>query len=209
MTWQDIIKLHLAGSRGETRETIVLPVAHLPEGLPVLAQRMKVRLDPDGPVEIAPKWLGARALPSLLRGRGNRIRLGGMLARRLSPAALDAVMAHELAHLKCRHWELLLLGAMLAALAGMAISLAFEGPVALRILLGGMVPLTAAAGLSWIAEYEADRVAAEYVGYEVVAVMLGELRDSGFRRRAEFTHPPDVHRLKRLLAAHLPIRRQG
>ncbi|MFW6055903.1 MAG: M48 family metallopeptidase [Chloroflexota bacterium] len=209
MTWQDIVKLHLAGSRSETRETVVLPVTHLPEGLAVLAQRMKVRLDPHGPVEIAPGWLGARALPSLFGGRGNRIRLGGMLARRLSPAALDAVMAHELAHLKCRHWELLLLGVMLAALGGTAIGLAVDGSIALRILLGGTVLLATAAGLSWVAEYEADRVAADYVGYEVVAVMLGELRDSGFRRRAEFTHPPDVHRLKRLLAAHLPIHRQG
>ena len=203
MTWQDIIKLHLAGSRGETSDTIMLPPAHLPEGLSALAHRMKVKLDPDGPVELAPSWLGARALPALFGGHGNRIRLGGLLARKLSPSALDAVMAHELAHLKCRHWELLLLGAMLAALGGTAIGLAVDGSTMLRILIGGMVPLAAAAGLSWIAEYEADRVAAEYVGYEVVAVMLGELRDSGFRRRAEFTHPPDVHRLKRVLAARL------
>jgi|GEM_PF-3252597 len=203
MTWQDIIKLHLAGSRPDTRETVVLPLSQLPEGLSDLAERMRVALDPEGPVELAPSWLGARALPALLGGQGNRIRLGGMLARRLTPQALDAVVAHELAHLKCRHWELLLLGAMLAALGGTAIALAVEGPLALRLVLGGLVPLWAAAGLSWGAEYEADRVAARYVGYDSVALMLGELRDSGFRRRAEFTHPPDVRRLKRVLAASL------
>jgi len=209
MTWQDIIKLHLAGSHSDTHETVVLPPSHLPEGLSVLAERMGVILDADGPMELAPSWLGARALPSLLAGHGNRIRLGGVLARRLSPAALDAVMAHELAHLKCRHWELLLLGSMLATLAGMAVGLALEGPMAVRLVLGGLVPLLAAAGLSWVAEYEADRVAAQYVGYDAVVAMLGELRDSGFRRHAEFTHPPDVRRLKRLIATRLRIRRDS
>lgn len=209
MTWQDIIKLHLAGSHGDTRETVALPVSDLPEGLAALAERMNVTLDADAPVELAPSWIGARALPALFAGHGNRIRLGGMLARRLSPRALDAVMAHELAHLKCRHWELLLLGAMLAALGGMAVGLALEGPMAVRLVLGGLVPLVAAAGLSWAAEYEADRVAAQYVGYDSVVAMLGELRHSGFRRNAEFTHPPDVRRLKRLIAAYLRIRRQG
>jgi Zn-dependent protease with chaperone function len=203
MTWQDIIKLHLAGSRRDTPETVVLPPSHLPEGLSALAERMKVTLDPQGPVEIAPCWLGARALPALVAGHGNRIRLGGLLARRLSAPALDAVMAHELAHLKCRHWELLLLAAMLAGLGGTAIALAVDASLAMRLVLGGLVPLVAAAALSWVAEYEADQVAAQYVGYDSVMLMLGELRDSGFRRRAEFTHPPDVQRLKRLVATHL------
>jgi len=162
---------------------------------------MKVALDSTAPVEIAPSWLGARALVSAMGGNGNRIRLGGALAARLSPEALDGVLAHELAHLRCKHLELLLAGCTLAALIGIAVALAIDVPTAARMLLGGGILILSAATLSWLAEYEADSVAAQFVGYDLMARTLLELRDSGFRTRAEFTHPPDGSRVRMLHSA--------
>lgn len=205
MTWHDIIQLHVAGAQGEgagkQKGLVELRWTDVPEALRTIADRMRVSLDVAFPVELSPAWRGARAMAAVAGGRGNRIRLGGALARSLSAGALDGVMAHELAHLKCRHWELLLLGCVLAALGGVALGLALDLPTALRMVVGGMVPILSAASLSWIAEYEADRVAARYVGYDVMALTLRELRDSGFRTRAEFTHPPDSSRVRRLLSA--------
>lgn len=200
MTWHDIISLHVAGSAGRSRETVPLRWSEVPDSLKSLAGSMKVALDPEVPVEIAPAWLGARAMVAARGRRGNRIRLGAVLGARLSPQALDGVMAHELAHLKCMHWELLLAGSTLAAIAGIAVGLAVDLPVVSKLMLGGIIPVIAAAVLSWIAEYEADSVAAQFVGYGVMAQTLRELRDSGFRTHAEFTHPPDGSRVRQLLA---------
>jgi len=203
MTWHDIIRLHMAGSTGKSKGVVPLRWSDVPESLKSLTERMKVALDPAVPVELSPSWRGARAMVAARRRRGNRIRLGGALAARLSPEALDGVMAHELAHLRCMHWELLLAGSTLAALAGIAVGLAVDLPMALRLFFGGGVLVLSTAALSWLAEYEADSVAAQYVGYDVMALTLRELRDSGFRTRAEFTHPPDGSRVRQLLAAQL------
>lgn len=201
MTWHDIISLHVAGSAGRSRGAVPLKWSDVPDSLRALAERMKVVLDSEVPVEIAPAWLGARAMVAARGRRGNRIRLGGALAARLSPEALEGVLAHELAHIKCMHWELLLAGSTLAALAGIAVGLAVDLPIAFRLVFGGGVLVLAAAVLSWVSEYEADSVAAEYVGYDVMALTLRELRDSGFRTRAEFTHPPDGSRVRQLVWA--------
>jgi len=207
MTWHDIIQLHVAGGQGRStgrqKGIVELRWTEIPGTLRLLADRMKVSLDPGFPIELSPSWRGARAMAAVACGRGNRIRVGGALAGILSAEAFEGVLAHELAHLKCRHWELLLLGSILAALGGVALGLALDLPTALRVLAGGVVLVLSAAGLSWTSEYEADRVAAQYVGYDVMALTLRELRDAGFRTRAEFTHPPDGSRVRRLFCAGL------
>ena len=204
MTWQDIIRLHAHSPSGEGSGVVALPREQVPESLLGLAERMNVSLDDDFPVEIDPSWCGARALPRLHGGRGNRVRLGGALASKLSQPALDSVLAHELAHLKCRHWELLLAGSALAALGGIAVGLGLDAGTAVRLLLGGGVLVVGAAALSWIAEYEADSVAARYVGRDAVAHMLEELRSNHFRRLPELTHPTDALRLHRLRRIRVP-----
>ncbi len=200
MTWHDITRLHVAGSVGESRGVVPLRWSEVPESLGRLAGRMDVVLDAKVPVELAPGWFGARVLVAGGRRRGNRIRIGGALGMCLSPEALEGVMAHELAHLKCMHWELLLAGCSLAALAGIALGLMVDVSVAMRLLLGGGVLVLGTAIMSWLYEYEADSVAAQYVGYEAMALTLRELRDSGFRTRAEFTHPSDRSRVRQLLS---------
>jgi Zn-dependent protease with chaperone function len=196
MTWQDIVRLHVAGPSGQGNDLVGLRWSDVPGSLSELADRMNVSLDSQFPVEIAPSWRGARALPNLWGGRGNRIRIGVALVEKLSPEALEAVLAHELAHLKCRHWELLLLGSILAALGGIAVGLALKTPEVAGLIAGGMVLVGAFAAMSWAAEFEADGVAARYVGRKTVRVMLRELRERGFRRRPELTHPTDGLRLK-------------
>lgn len=173
----------------------------VPESLKSLAKSMKVALDESFPVELAPGWLGARAMVAAGRRRGSRIRLGGVLGEKLSPDALEGVIAHELAHLRCMHWELLLAGSSLAALAGVALGLAIDVPIAIKLLLGSVVLMSGIGAVSWLCEYEADSVAARYVGCEAMAATLQELRASGFRARAELTHPSDRSRLKRLADA--------
>jgi len=207
MTWQDTIRLHVNGPSGEGSGVVALPREQVPENLLALADRMRVELDAEFPAEIDPSWCGARALPSLPGGRGNRVRLGGELVGKLSPVALESVLAHELAHLKCRHWELLLAGSVLAALAGIAVGLAVDFSTPLRLLFGGGVLVLGSAALSWIAEYEADSVAARYVGRDSVARMLEELKDNHFRRVPELTHPTDalrLHRVRRIRVPRMP-----
>ncbi len=198
MTWQDIIRLHVAGPSGKGNDLVELRWTDVPESLSDLAKRMNVSLDSSLPVEIAPLWRGARALPNLWGGRGNRIRIGVALVEKLSPEALEAVLAHELAHLKCRHWELLLLGSVLATLGGIAVGLVLITPEVVKLIAGGVVLVGSFAAMSWAAEFEADGVAARYVGRKTVRVMLRELRKCGFRRRPELTHPTDGLRLKYL-----------
>lgn len=198
MTWQDIIRLHVAGPSGQGNDIVGLRWSDVPGSLSELADRMNVSLDRQFPVEISPSWRGARALPRLRGRRGNRIRIGGALVGRFSPEALEAVLAHELAHLKCRHWELLLLGSVLAALGGVALGLALHVPEVARSIVGGLVLIGGFVGMSWAAEFEADGVAARYVGRSTVRTMLRELRAGGFRRRPELTHPTDTLRLKYL-----------
>ena len=204
MTWQDIIRLHVHSPSGEGSGVVALPWEQVPESLLGLADRMNVALDSTFPVEIDPSWCGARALPRLHGARGNRVRLGGALASKLSPLALESVLAHELAHLKCRHWELLLLGSVLATLGGIAVGLAVDVVTPVRMLLGGGVLVLGAAALSWVAEYEADSVAARYVGRDKVALMLEELKSNRFRRVPELTHPTDALRLHRLRRLKIP-----
>jgi Zn-dependent protease with chaperone function len=156
MTWHDIIQLHVAGAQGvcagRQNGLVGLRWTDVPDTLRALAERMRVSLDSSFPVELSPSWRGARAIAAVVGGRGNRIRLGGALAGTLSPEALEGVMAHELAHLKCRHWELLLLGCILAALGGVALGLALDLSTGLRMAFGGLVPIVSAAGLSWASE---------------------------------------------------------
>ncbi|MBN1857366.1 MAG: M48 family metalloprotease [Dehalococcoidia bacterium] len=202
MTWQDIIRLHVAGPTRHGGELVELTWSDVPESLAELADRMNVSLDSQFPVEIAPSWRGARALPKLRGRRGNRIRLGGALAEDFSAEALEGVLAHELAHLKCRHWELLLLGCVLAALGGVSLGLALHVPEVVRSVVGGLVLVGGFAGMSWASEFEADGIAARYVGRSTVRTMLRELRLLRFRRWPELTHPTDTLRLKYLDAAH-------
>ena len=198
MTWQDIIRLHVTGPSGKGDDIVELGWSDVPESLSEVADRMKVQLDRQFPVEIAPSWRGARALPGFWGRRGNRIRLGGALAESFSSDALEAVLAHELAHLKCRHWELLLLGSVLAALGGVALGLALRVPEVARIVAGGIVLVGGFIGMSWASEFEADGVAARFVGRSTVRTMLRELRDLRFRRWPEVTHPTDGLRLRHL-----------
>lgn len=202
MTWHDIIRLHVA--RPQTRRSVAaVPLRwdEVPESLKSLARGMKVALDESTPVEIAPDWLGAQAMVAAGTRQGKRIRLGGLLGERLSSEAIEGVIAHELAHLRCMHWELLLAGSSLAALAGVALGLAIDVPIAIKLLLGSVVLMGGIGVVSWQCEYEADSVAAEYVGCETMAATLRELRDSGFRTRGELTHPSDRSRINRLSGA--------
>jgi len=204
MTWQDIIRLHVTGPSGESSGVVEIPREQVPESLFTLAGQMRVTLDSSYPVEIDPSWCGARALPTIVGGRGNRVRLGGKLAAKLTPLAFESVLAHELAHLKCRHWELLVLGSVLAALGGIAVGLAVDVATWARLVLGSGVLVVSSAALSWVAEYEADSVAARYVGRDSLAAMLEELKRNHFRKVPEFTHPTDALRLQRLRRMRIP-----
>ena len=69
--------------------------------------------------------------------------------------------------------------------------------------------MLAAAALCWISEYEADSVAARYVGRDAVACMLEELKDNHFRRVPELTHPTDALRLHRVRRIRVPRKPQS
>jgi Zn-dependent protease with chaperone function len=169
-----------------------------------LAHEMHVELHPRKSLEIVPGLRNARALPRPFFS-GLRLHYGGTvqicctLLCGLDGPALGGVLAHELAHLKRRHQAKALL------------SLLAFGPISVYVLVSGLVaaiPILlsfAVFGLvisliSWQSEYEADAVAALYVGEKRMAYALEQVAQLLHRRRDTFTHPSFRRRVSRLLS---------
>lgn len=169
-----------------------------------LSNRMHVRLHPTKSLEIVPGLRNAKA-----RSRpffsGPRVHFGGTvqicctILCGLESPALGGVLAHELAHLKRRHLSKALLS-FLSFIPILVYGLVSRSVTLIPILLSCAVFGFVISLVSWHNEYEADAVAAEYVGKEQMAYALEQVAQLLHRRRDTYTHPSFKRRISRLLS---------
>ena len=169
-----------------------------------LANRMNVRLHPTKSLKIVPGLRNAKATPCPFLS-GFRVHFGGtvqicctMLCGLEGPA-LGGVLAHELAHLKRRHLAKVLLS-LLAFIPILVYGLVSRSVAGIPILLSFAIFGLVISLISWQTEYEADAVAAEYVGKERMAYALEQVAQLLHRHRDTFTHPSFKRRISRLLS---------
>ena len=150
-----------------------------------LAKTMGVYLRGQDILKIVPCWVNAAAC---LDGK---IMLGQTVAEQFDKEERQGVLAHELAHLKARH---------LMKNAGVLLMLFMPVLFIISFLhLPGLVNLLlvfSAYGLilpavSWRHEYEADAIAASFVGSEPVIMALGKLAEANSIdvQRDTYLHP--------------------
>lgn len=171
-----------------------------------LASEMNVRLHPAKSLEIVPELRGARSIPWLFLGwkvhfRG-RVCIGCTILCGLDNIALKGIIAHELAHLKEKHFLrflaflllfLLLFFAVLVYLYVSKSTTAF-----LLTLLTVTIEILVYSLVSWRQEYEADAVAAKYVGPKDMAHALEQVARLMYRPGDTLTHPSFKKRISRL-----------
>ena len=174
-----------------------------------LADEMNVRLHPTKALEIVPELRNANAKPWLLISgwrvhfRG-RVCIGCTILCGLDNIALKGVIAHELAHFKKRHSLRLLAFLLPFVLLFFAVLVYWDIWKSTTAFL--LTLLTVAIGflvyslVSWHLEYEADAVAANYVGPKDMAHALDQVARLIDRPRATLSHPSFKKRISRLLS---------
>jgi len=182
------------------RETMIISGAGrtysfgLIEELSNLAKTMGVRLEGEDVLKVAPQWVNAGATTY------GKIILGQIVADEFDREARRGILAHELAHLKAKH-----------SMRSFAVFFLASIPVLLFIsllYLPGIVNLLlvfSAYGLilpkvSWRFEYEADAIAATFVGINPMIKGLRKLAEAKHTNvtRDTYSHPSISNRISRL-----------
>jgi STE24 endopeptidase len=195
-----------------------LPAGELRDRLDAMMQRCGTHLDEVLVVDNSRRSNLANAYFTGL-GRHKRVVLLDTLIQHLSPAELEAVMAHELGHYRCGHLQrfygsqaaLLLLGYLVF---GVVVALAGASAPPAMLVIGAYVLLPALAWplRPWTSarrrryEYEADAYAATHAERTALVSALRKLLANNLNAptmdrwyAAVFaTHPPGEHRLERL-----------
>jgi len=159
----------------------------------LLAQDMGVKLDKKRPTGIAPNWVNAAATPN------NRIIIGKPLLDNLDNLALRGLFAHELTHLKKKHH---LKHCVLAVSVTFGVGLYQSFFPSLSDVMACILALAAISLIfsfvSWHFEYEADAIASQYVGKEIMISTLQGIQRMINRHGDTFTHPSFSKRIARL-----------
>ena len=166
----------------------------LVEELSNLAKMMGVRLKGEDIVKVAPQWVNAGATID------GKIILGQIVADEFDREARRGILAHELAHLKAKH-------SMKSATVLLLTSIPVFFFISLLHLPGLVNSLLvfSAYGLilpkvSWRFEYEADAIAATFVGSHPVIEGLGKLAEAKHADVGHdtYSHPSISNRISRL-----------
>ena len=165
-----------------------------------LANEMNVKLHTTRSLDIVPKYRGASSfiLPSFYDGRLrclSRVRIGCIIICGLDNVALEGIIAHELAHLKRHH-----------SIHDLTLIFIFVSVLVYLFILGSplLFPLIAAiwtlvfSWTSWRSEYEADAVAANYIGKEDMTHALKQFARLVYRPSDTLLHPSFKKRISRL-----------
>ena len=164
------------------------------EELVNLAKKMGMHLKGEEVLKVAPNWVNAGA------SIDGRIILGQTVIEEFDREARKGVIAHELAHLKAKHplksaWVLLLTFIPVVFLISF---LHLPGLVNLLLVFSiyGLILPT----VSWRFEYEADAIAATFVGSQPVIKGLGKLVEATNINvgRDTYSHPSISSRISRL-----------
>lgn len=149
------------------------------------------------------------------------------LLRRLSEVEVEAVVRHELAHIRRRHLWWRLAAIVLPAAAATAVDAALHpdapfgspdatsDPLTLAVAAGMILTMVISLGVtSWVMEFDADRYAcleptASPAGPLALATALRKITAPGTRRRGGWLHPSPQTRIRRLIRMARTARRQG
>jgi Zn-dependent protease with chaperone function len=167
-----------------------------------LASEMNVRLHPAKWLEIVPELRGARSIPWLFLGwkvhfRG-RVCIGCTILCGLDNIALKGIIAHELAHLKEKHFLRFLAFLLLFFAVLVYLYVSKSTTACLLTLLTVTIEILVYSLVSWRQEYEADAVAAKYVGPKDMAHALEQVARLMYRPGDTLTHPSFKKRISRL-----------
>lgn len=169
-----------------------------------LANEMSIRLCPNRPFDITPNLVGARSTPwPFFSGWRlylvGRVYIGCILLSHLDNLGVKCVIAHELAHLKKWHSVKVLLSLLPFVFVLIYWMISNSTPI-IPILLASIVCIFIYSLISWHHEYEADTVAADYVGKKEMANALKEVAGIIYRPGDTLAHPSFKKRITRLLS---------
>lgn len=163
-----------------------------------LANEMNVRLHPTKSLEIKPQLRGASA-SSWFFSSGGSVSIGCTLLCGLDDMALKGIIAHELAHLKKRH-SLKTLPCLLLFIPVIVFGIASKSTTIIPILVSLGLGTIVFSMLSWHYEYQADVVAAEYVGKKEMAHALEQVSSLLYRPGDTLAHPSFKKRISHVLS---------
>ena len=159
-----------------------------------LAKMMGVRLKGEDILRVAPQWVNAGATVD------GKIILGQTVAEEFDREARKGILAHELAHLKAKHSMKSAAVLFLMSIAVLSLISFLHLPGLVNLILvfstyGLILPM-----VSWRFEYEADAIAATFVGSHPVIKGLRKLAEAKHTnvRRDTYSHPSISNRISRL-----------
>lgn len=166
----------------------------LAEELSNLAKMMGVRLEGEDILKEAPQWVNAGATSD------GKIILGQIVAYEFDREARRGILAHELAHLKAKHSIKSATVVFLTSIPVLVFISLLHLPSLVNLLLvfsayGLILPT-----VSWRFEYEADAIAATFVGSNPVIKGLRKLAEAKHAdvRRDTYSHPSISNRISKL-----------
>lgn len=166
----------------------------LVEELSNLAKMMGVRLEGEDILKEAPQWVNAGATSD------GKIILGQIVAYEFDREARRGILAHELAHLKAKHSMKNATVVFLTSIPVLVFISLLHLPSLVNLLLvfsayGLILPT-----VSWRFEYEADAIAATFVGSNPVIKGLRKLAEAKHAdvRRDTYSHPSISNRISKL-----------
>jgi Zn-dependent protease with chaperone function len=166
----------------------------LVEELSNLAKMMGVSLEGEDILKVAPQWVNAGATTD------GKIILGQIVADEFDREARRGIFAHELAHVKAKHPMRRFAVLILASIPVLLFISLLHLPSIVNLLLvfsayGLILPK-----VSWHFEYEADAIAATWVGIQPVIKGLRSLAEAKHAdiTRDTYSHPSISNRISRL-----------
>lgn len=189
----------LLGLPGLVRQNVIVRRARPAESPDLLREcrdlaiAMRVRLRGPHPVKVADGWRNAGAMA------GNII-VGTPIVEEFNVEARKGVLAHEVGHIRGRHSakQSIAMASAYGMLALFLSSAQFPLIVDVLVLFSGMA--LSMSKVSWACEFDADAVAARYVGSGTMISALRALSgdDDESRRRDTWSHPSMARRIARL-----------
>jgi Zn-dependent protease with chaperone function len=185
---------------GKLQEIVILFRARrtysfaLVEELSNLAKMMGVSLQGEDILKVAPQWINAGATTD------GKIILGQIVADEFDREARRGIFAHELAHVKAKHPMRRLAVLILISIPVLLFISLLHLPGIVNLLLAfsayGLIIPT----VSWYFEYEADAIAATWVGIQPVIKGLRSLAEVKHTNvmRDTYSHPSISNRISRL-----------
>ena len=165
---------------------------------------MNVKLHPTKSLKIVPELKGAKsALTPFFSGCkvhfGGTVRIGCTTLCGLDNRALKGILAHELAHLRKRHYAKGFLSFLVAIPVIVYVFVSRSVPI-IPVLLTITIGILVFSLIYWHHEYEADAVAADFIGKKDMAYAHEKIAGLIHRPGDTLAHPSFKKRISRLLS---------